>query len=99
MSKPTAAQKRLWGRIFDVGCMACRKEDKFSFPEIHHCKRYGRNDHNYVIPLCPAHHRPTAGIDGVLNRHEHTKEFAAKYGTDAELYVECMEIINKRGRK
>lgn len=79
--------------------MACQKEGKFSLPEIHHVKQYGKNNHSLVYGLCPAHHRPTAGIDGVLNRHEHTKEFADKYGTDAELYAECMEIINKRGRK
>lgn len=96
MKKPTAAQKRLWGKIFEIGCMACLKEGKHSFPEIHHAKDYGYNDHSKIYGLCPKHHRPTAGVTGIPNRHGNPKEFADKYGTDKELYAEC---LIKLGRK
>jgi len=93
MSQPTAAQKRLWGSVFQVGCMACRQDGVFSFPEIHHWREYGYRDHSKVLGLCPPHHRPTAAIPGVLNRHGNPIEFAAKYGTDEELHKECMKVI------
>lgn len=79
--------------------MACRKEGNFSFPEIHHVKNYGKNDNSKIYGLCPAHHRPTAGVTGVLNRHQNTKEFAKEYGTDSELFDECMKLIETKGSK
>ena len=93
MSKPTASQKRMWGKVFGIGCMVCRQEGIFSFPEIHHVKDYGRNDNSKVYGLCPAHHRPTAGVTGIPNRHGDPKEFSEKYGTDQELFDECMGEI------
>ena len=66
---------------------------KFSFPEIHHVKRHGKNDNSKVYGLCPPHHRPTAGITGIPSRHGNPKEFAAEFGTDEELFIQCMEIL------
>lgn len=93
MKSPTAAQRRHWGRVFEVGCMACLFDGRFSFPEIHHVKDYGNNDHSRVFGLCPIHHRPTAGVTGVVNRHGNPKEFEKLYGTDNELFKECMKHI------
>ena len=95
-NNPTAAQKRFWGKVFEVGCIPCHLEGKFSFPEIHHVKKHGRRDHSLVYGCCPAHHRPTAGVTGVMNRHGNPKEFSEKYGTDAELYRKCMELIGEK---
>jgi len=94
MSKPTAANKRLFGKVFEVGCMACRQHGIFSFPEVHHYREYGKRDHSKVFGLCPPHHRPTAAIVGVPNRHGNPVEFAKKYGTDKELFSECMGVIS-----
>jgi hypothetical protein len=93
MSRPTAAQQRLWGKVVALGCMACHKEGVFSFPEIHHVKDYGKNDNSRVYGLCSAHHRPTAAIKGVFNRHGNPIEFAEKYGTDKDLFEYCMKMI------
>ena len=93
MSRPTAKQRRFFSKVASIGCMACRQENTFSFPEIHHVKNYGRNDNSKVYGLCPAHHRPTAGVTGIPNRHGNPKEFSEKYGTDSELFAECMNLI------
>ncbi len=96
MSKPTEAQKRLWGRIFEAGCVACRKEGKFSFPEIHHWREYGYRDHSKVFGLCPAHHRPGTAVPGVPNRHGQPIEFRERYRTDEELFAENMKRIGEK---
>lgn len=97
MSKrPTAAQKRMWGRVFESGCLACRQEGVFSFPEIHHVKELGkRRNHDKVYGLCPSHHKATSMIPGVPNRHGTPKEFIEKYGTDQELFERCQEILRR----
>ena len=93
MSRPTAAQKRFWGRVVELGCLACLQEGKHTKPEIHHVKDFGKNNHSFVYGLCPIHHRPTAGVTGIPNRHGNPKEFAEIYGTDSELYIKCMSRL------
>jgi len=93
MSRPTAAHKRLWNRVFSAGCMACLQDGKFSFPEIHHWREYGYRDHSRVFGLCPGHHRPTAAVQGVPSRHGQPVEFREKFGTDEDLFNKCMERI------
>lgn len=96
MSRPTAAQKRHFGRVFSLGCAACRQEGKFSFPQIHHWREYGYRDHNLVIPICPVHHVATSAVKGIPNRHLNPVEFAAKFGTDKELYEQTMELLGEK---
>lgn len=93
MGRPTAADKRLWQKVFEVGCIPCHIEGVFSFPEIHHVKEYGKRNHQKVYGCCPAHHRPTAAVQGVPNRHGNPIEFEKLYGTDQELYLKCRELI------
>jgi hypothetical protein len=96
MSKnPTAQQKRMWGRVFENGCMACQKECRFSFPQIHHWRPYGYRDHSKIFGLCPAHHSAVCAVPGIPNRHLTPVEFAKKYGTDEELFKLCMEQIGE----
>ncbi len=56
---PTAAQKRYFSQVVNLGCRACRNlgyED--SMAEIHHLQgQLGKRDHDRVIGLCPNHHR------------------------------------------
>jgi hypothetical protein len=97
MKRPNAAQQRKWGRVFGLGCMACLQEGKFTFGEIHHARHeYGNRNHNLVFSLCPAHHRPTAAISGVLSRHGDVRKFREKYGGDKELYEKCMELLGEK---
>lgn len=95
MSKrPTAAQKRMWGRVFNLGCIACMIDGKFSFPEIHHVKDYGYRNHSKVYGLCPAHHRAMCTM--AVSRHGSPAEFQKMYGTDEELLKKCNELLGDR---
>jgi len=97
MSKPpTAAQKRIWGLVFEVGCMACRQDGNFSFPQIHHVKEYGKRNHGKVFGICPPHHSPVCAVPGVPNRHLNPIEFREKYGTDQELFEKCQKLIGEK---
>lgn len=91
---PTAAQKRLWSKVAALGCMACLADGNSTTPEIHHVKEYGGyRNHNEVFGLCPAHHRRTASIQGILNREKNPLEFRQKYGEDRWLFEECMRLL------
>lgn len=82
MAKPTAKDKRHFARVVEDGCILCGGP-----AEIHHDTTglgMGQRDHSKVIALCPGHHRY-----GTINRHGTPKEFAEKYGPDAEL----LEIV------
>jgi len=97
MSRPTAADRRHWRKISLIGCIACVIEREIYTPaEIHHIKDYGYHNHKKVLPLCPPHHRPTAGIKGVLSIHGQPKEFRNKFGSDEELFERCMQIIGDK---
>ena len=87
-NNPTAAQKRNMCVVVQMGCIACRLDGIYDTPaEFHHCGKHGNRDHDKGYPLCPGHHRPTAGITGIPNRHGNPKRFAIKYGTDDELFA------------
>ena len=83
----------MWGKVFEVGCMACKQEGIFSFPEIHHVKEYGYRDHSKVYGLCPHHHKEVSAVKGIPNRHLAPIEFRELYGTDMELFEKCMKLI------
>lgn len=91
-NNPTAAQKRMWGKVFEVGCIACYMDEVFSFPEIHHAKEYGYRNHDKVYGLCPVHHKATSMEPGIPNRHGTPKAFIERYGTDQELFELCQKL-------
>lgn len=92
-NRPTAAQQRMWNRVFDAGCVACRMNGKFTYPEIHHVKEYGYRNHDKVYGLCPVHHKATSMVKGIPNRHGTPKEFVEKFGTDQELFEQNQKYI------
>ena len=94
MNRPTAAQKRYFGRIFEAGCVACNIDGVFSFPEIHHIRKYGKRDHSRVIGLCPAHHR--TGEYGVPSVHGAPMKFREFYGNDEELLAKQKEMLGDK---
>mgnify|MGYP003527307285 CR=1 FL=1 len=73
--------------------MACLQEGNFSFPEIHHWREYGYRNHSKVYGICPAHHKEVSAVKGIPNRHLNPVEFREKYGTDEELFNQCMEKV------
>ena len=83
MSKaPTAKQRIMWEAMREGGCIVadCERCDV----EIHHCGTGGggRKDHEFVAPLCNAHHvLPGVGLHAIGRR-----KFAELYGTERELH-------------
>ena len=85
-NKPTAAQRRRWSKIADLGCLPCRIDGNEGTPAtISHAHEHGYRDHDRVYPSCPGHHLATSAIAGMPNRHKTPLSFFNKYGTDAEL--------------
>jgi hypothetical protein len=83
-----------------LGCIACRLDGHYETPaEIHHI-RTGmgmgqRNSHQKAIPLCPAHHRGTAG-KAVPSVHGTPKAFLFRYGTELDLLAEVNRLLEGR---
>lgn len=80
----TAKQKRMFGRVFELGCLACRQDKLFSYPQIHHWREYGYRNHDLIYGLCKPHHDM---------RHLHKPDFVAKYGADKELFEESQKLL------
>ncbi len=77
MAKPTAAQKRYFTRVAELGCMICKAP-----AEIHHRTGAGmgqKSDNKDVMPLCPDHHR--LGMNDKLAIHNGVETWEAKHGT------------------
>ena len=76
-------------RVAALGCVACRLSGHYDTPaEIHH-PRAGtgmgkRASHYDAIPLCPAHHRGTAGLK-VPSIHGSKNAFVKMFGTEQSL--------------
>lgn len=99
---PTKSQAARFARLHELGCIACRLDGAGYVvqAEIHHFlsgnKRIG---HDATVPLCQWHHRaipwPYCTEAECLathgpSFHRHTRQFRARYGTDAEL----LETVN-----
>lgn len=87
----TAAQKRYHDRMASLGCIACKKMGMFTdWVSIHHID--GRTKpwaHWYVLPLCGPHHQDM-GVAGVYAVHPDKGLFEETYGTQKELFAECL---------
>lgn len=85
------------GKLAAFGCIACYKLGFQGTPaEIHH-PRAGtgmglRASNDKAIPLCPAHHRGTAGLS-VASIHGSKNAFIEEFGTEAELLELCLSMI------
>jgi hypothetical protein len=88
MSKNKSERMHL-GRLSSFGCICCHL---LGFPEapceIHHIRAgtgMGRKSSHFdALPLCPAHHRGTAGLS-VPSIHGSKNAFIEAFGTEAEL--------------
>lgn len=113
LKEPTSAISRKarfirFEKLKALGCIACRKQGRISFPvDIHHLNLGGRAGNKrrgdaYTIPLCLWHHRGVVGSPRatVQTRQllgpslaKQSKAFRAQYGTDEELLAEVNELI------
>ena len=89
----TKAQKALQTRIRALGCIVCHGEGVYSECDLHHLLRGGRRiGEDFVISLCPNHHRSGLNTAEVISRHPWKRAFEAKYGTEFQLLEKTREL-------
>lgn len=85
----TKTERQHLNKVAELGCIACYLQGTpGTWAEIHH-PRAGtglgkRASHFDAIPLCPIHHRGTAGLS-VPSIHGSKNAFIETFGTEAEL--------------
>lgn len=90
----------LKSRIALMPCLACEMDGIGDTPaELHHPLTPGkRRIHvNCVVPLCPTHHRAGQASGMYVGRHNGAREFAKRYGTDAELWARVRGRLEQVG--
>ena len=92
------AERQHLGRLAAMGCIACKRMGYSDTPaEIHHIRagigKGQRASHYEAIPLCPPHHRGTAGLK-IPSIHGSKNNFIKAFGTERELLSLCMEAIS-----
>lgn len=92
------AEAERYRRLSALGCVACRKNGRYSQAEIHHLNTGGHAGHKrrgweYTIPLCPAHHRGIMWreVDHGPSLAMQPRRFREVFGSDDEL----LEATNK----
>lgn len=93
------AERQHLNRLAALGCIACRHIGYSDTPaEIHHVRagvgKGLRASHYEAIPLCPPHHRGTAGLK-VPSIHGSKNAFIETFGTERDLLAECLRLLNK----
>lgn len=94
-STPSKADRELWDELASLGCIACRKDGRFnSLVSIHHIDgRTKPGAHRKVLPLCAGHHQDGTGAPGLIAVHPYKARFEAKYGRQAELLDDCLQML------
>lgn len=89
---PTAAQKRRWDKIVELGCIVS-KDACAGRTTIHHCFTGGggRKDHDKTIPLCWEHHLGAEGIDG---KRMSKRSWQEKYGSEWLLLLKTNNLLD-----
>lgn len=93
----TKTERHHLNKVAALGCIACYKQGTPGTPaEIHHPRvgaGLGRKASHYeAIPLCPIHHRGTAGLS-VPSIHGSKNRFIETFGTEAELLELTLTLI------
>jgi len=94
MKAPTAAQRRTWIKLAELGCIACYIEGHEGTPgQVHHIKKHGYHDHSLCLCLCDNHHNtPNQFVPCV---HHQPTEFMLLYGTEYELLYLSLNLIGE----
>jgi hypothetical protein len=107
VTNPTKAELRRFTLLArDVGCLACRKDGRANFADIHHLVEGGRRrGHSESAPLCPWHHRgikPDPSKSVILNEQmfgpslaRSKRAFVERYGTERELVKLADKLLAK----
>lgn len=86
-------QRKLYGKIAELGCSLCRHQGNEGTPaELHHIRRTSARSNAPVIPLCPYHHRGSNTSIHGMGR----KRFEREYGITEELLLEqTLQLIGE----
>lgn len=94
-----AARDRRFGRIREIGCLACRQLGWYGAPDVHHLNlgehagQVRRGD-EYTIGLCPWHHRGIGKfVDIGPSLAKEPVKFRQRFGSDDELLAKQNELI------
>ena len=92
-NNPTAAQKRRFAALAEMGCIVCEAP-----ANIHHCftVKGCRKDHDKTIPLCDRHHNPNGEWGVAL--HAGKRAWEAIYGTE-EVLLDKVNLRLNYGKK
>jgi len=83
-------QKKLYGKIAELGCSLCRHQGNAGTPaELHHIRRTMPRSVAPVIPLCTYHHRGSNTSIHGMGR----KRFEREYGITEEQLLEQTEQL------
>lgn len=98
----TKAEIARWEVIKQIGCLACRLEGWYTYPEIHHLVWFGkRRGHTFTVGLCCHHHHShPIGTDSRKDCEKvygpslasNPRAFRARYAKDDD---ELLDIQNK----
>ena len=88
--KMNKEQKKLYGKIAELGCSLCRHQGNAGTPaELHHIRRTMPRSVAPVIPLCTYHHRGSNTSIHGMGR----KRFEREYGITEEQLLEQTEQL------
>ncbi len=90
------AEKALWSRLAEMGCIACMKDGIYNpHVSIHHVDgRTKPGCHLLVLPLCGPHHQDDGS--GAVAVHPWKARFEKLYGQQLDLVAECMALIGEK---
>ena len=71
--KPNEEERRLWNKLAEIGCIACRIDGIHNpLVSIHHIDgRTKEGCHRLVLPLCAGHHQQVCGAPFMVAVHPH----------------------------
>lgn len=92
----TTAEKVLWSKLAELGCIACMKDGRYNpHVSIHHVDgRTKPGCHKLVLPLCGPHHQDDGS--GTVSVHPWKAQFELIYGNQMDLVAECMKLIGEK---
>jgi hypothetical protein len=97
MIRATAEQKRRFTKATELGCLPCLLDGHSGTPAgISHCHDHGYRDHDRFWPSCEIHHLYQHAVAGIPNRHKNPIEFAKSYGTDHELHLMTIRMLEDK---
>ena len=90
--KPETIPGRTADEIIKIGCIVCRRQGVYTFPEIHHVRKLATSKKRKRAPkigLCYMHHR-TGGYGVALHAGE--EKFEEKFGSVLGMLEEVNSI-------